>query len=88
MILKMFCILDTKTDVFSRPFYSLTTAEAIRTFSDAVNEPGSPYFKHPTDYFLYEIGAFEDSNATVDMVKPLALGCASEFHATSGTEGT
>lgn len=79
MILKIFSIFDAKTNVFSRPFYSLTTGEATRTFTDAVSDPQSMMNRHPEDYFLYEIGQYDDATASIEMGAPNALGSASDF---------
>ncbi len=79
MIIKMFSIFDAKTNVFSRPFYSLTTGEATRTFTDAVSDNNSMMNRHPEDYFLYEIGQYDDSNSELVSIPPQALGSASEY---------
>jgi len=79
MILKIFSILDTKTDAYSKPFFCLTTGEAIRTFTDAVNDPQSPFAKHPYDYILFEIGNYDDATAIVSSITPTNLGNAAEY---------
>ncbi len=80
MIMNIFSIYDKKTAVYSKPFYCLTTAEAIRTFGDAVNERESPFYKHPEDYDLWQIGTFEDTSGAIDKHKPQHLGSALNFH--------
>ena len=50
-----------KAECYSRPFFSLTHGEAIRTFTDAVNTEDSPYNRHPADYTLFHVGSFDDS---------------------------
>lgn len=34
--------------------------EALRVFSDLLNDPNSQHHKHPDDYDLYVIGTFDD----------------------------
>ncbi len=79
MEMKVFSIYDMKTEVYSKPFFCLTTGEAIRTFTDAVNEPNSPFNRHPEDFNLFEIGVFDDGAAVIKGDVPLSLGCALQF---------
>lgn len=79
MIRQIFSIYDSATEMYSAPFYCLTIPEAVRTFSDAVNDPQSPFGKHPECYFLNHIGTFEDSIPTLDGFAPKSLGCADQF---------
>jgi len=80
MIMRIFSIFDNKTVCYSKPFYCLTQAEAIRTFGDAVNTTDSPFNAHPSDYSLFEIGTFEDSSGMLDKCDPLHLGSALNYH--------
>ena len=79
MKMKMFTIFDSKTEVYSKPFYCLTMGEALRTFTDAVNGEGSPFKAHPEDYTLFGIGDFDDATAEIKSVPPVSLGVALEF---------
>lgn len=65
MNMKIFSIFDEKTEVYSKPFYELTIGSAIRVFSDAANDPQSPFSKHPEDYTLFLIGDFDDNTGEV-----------------------
>lgn len=75
----MFAIYDSKTEAYSKPFYSLTKGEAIRTFQDAVNSPDSMFYKHPGDFTLFNIGSYDDDKATLDNGNHENLGCAITF---------
>lgn len=80
MIIQAYTVYDAKTEVHMRPWYALTDGEAVRIFSDAVNDPQSPYYKHPQDFHLFAIGSFDDSNATFDnRDAPVNLGGAYTF---------
>lgn len=70
MQLKAFTVFDMKTEAYLKPFFCLTSGEAIRTFSDAVNEAGTPFNRHAADYTLFEIGAFNDSLGQLDSCPP------------------
>ena len=76
MIMKAFTIFDSKTEAYLRPFFCLRTAEAIRTFTDAVNDEASPFHKHMPDFFLYEIGTWDDNLPELKAIAPINLGCA------------
>lgn len=79
MILKAFSIFDTKTEAHSKPFFAITTGEAIRTFSDAVGDQNSALNKHPHDYVLFEIGTYDDATGILASNVPTNLGLASEY---------
>lgn len=76
MQMKMFSIYDSKTEAFSRPFVCHTPSEAVRTFSDAVNQGDSPYNRHPADYTLFAIGLWDDASGTLDSCPHVNLGNA------------
>lgn len=64
-MLYMFAVLDKAVGSFMQPFFCRARGEALRTFSDAVNDKQSPFFRHPSDFELYFIGQFDQSNGTV-----------------------
>lgn len=80
MQLKVFAVRDMKALAFMQPYFSNSLGTAIRAFGDACNESSSPFYKHPEDYVLYEIGTYDDSDATLASIAPVKmLGCASDF---------
>lgn len=64
MIIKAYTVYDSATEAHMRPFFALTDGEAIRSFSDAVNDPQSAFSKHPADFTLFSIGEYDDNLAT------------------------
>lgn len=66
MILKCFAVLDIKAGYFSRPWFFPATGEAIRAFQDLAGDLGTTVGRHPADFALYEIAAWDDSNARFD----------------------
>ncbi|AXL14682.1 nonstructural protein [Microviridae sp.] len=81
----VFTVRDAKAEAYMSPFYMKTRGEALRAFMDTVGNPDHLFSKHPEDYSLYALGAFDDSNGTfsllqepefmgsaVDLVKPTA----------------
>ncbi len=87
MISKAFTVFDSKTEAYLRPFFCLSTGEAIRSFSDAVNDSSSMFFRHPADFHLFEIGTFEDQTAELEGERLTNLGCALTFKIEASNDG-
>lgn len=79
MLLKAYTVYDMKVEAYMRPWYCLTNGEAVRTFTDAVNDPGSAFNRHPGDFTLYGIGTFDDTLGVLDSAPHENLGCASMY---------
>lgn len=56
---QIFAIFDEKAEMFNTPFFMQNENMAIRSFNDLTADPQSTIHKHPEDYKLYELGAFE-----------------------------
>jgi len=59
----VYSIYDTASALYSRPFFSQSDGEAIRSFSDISQDAEHPIGKHPECYTLLRIGIFDDANA-------------------------
>lgn len=79
--MKIYSIRDTVAVYFERPFYARTNGEAIRSFSDAVNEPKSPFNAHPEQFLLYEVGDFDEQTGKINAIEPISLGSGLDFKA-------
>lgn len=66
-------VLDAKAQYYARPFTARTDGEAIRIFSDAVNDNQTAFFHHPEDYQLYRVGTFDDDTGIVVGLPPHLL---------------
>lgn len=60
MILIACSIRDSAVNSFMRPFFVPAVGSAVRSFQDEVNRKDSEMRKHPDDYELFELGAFEE----------------------------
>jgi hypothetical protein len=78
-MLKIFTIYDNKANHYSQPFFAKTKAEAIRSFTDLVNDSRSTINKHSSDFVLFEIGEFEELTAEIQASQKINLGVAAEF---------
>lgn len=60
MMMLAFALYDTKTGVYHPPFFLSHEAAAIRLVYDLGTDQKSPIARHPLDYHLHLIGAFDD----------------------------
>lgn len=73
-------IRDQKLDAFAMPWFTPSTAAAIRAFGDETTRQDSPLHQHPEDYALFHLGTFDNELGrfnNADQPKQLAL--ATEF---------
>lgn len=80
MIQKMFTVFDSKAEAYLPPFFMNSKGVAIRSFSDTVNDPSSQFNKHPADFTLFELGEYNEQDATFKIhTAKISLGSANEF---------
>ncbi len=79
MLLRAFTVYDSKVEGYLRPFFMQTPNEAIRAFTELVNDPQHQFGKHPEDYTLFEIGTFDESNGSIESISHVGLGLALNF---------
>ncbi len=63
MKLNIYSIFDSASGLYSRPFFTQSDAEAMRSFEDIATDADHPIGKHPEDYSLFRIGIFDDMKA-------------------------
>lgn len=63
--MNIYSIYDRKVEAFMRPFFMVKDGQAVRAFSDMVNEPGHELNKHPEDYRLELVGQWDDQRGEV-----------------------
>ncbi len=68
MIHQVFTVHDSKASAYLPPFYFSTLGQAIRAFTDSVNDPGHGFAKHPEDYTLFHLGTYDDAVAKYDLL--------------------
>lgn len=71
MRLNIYCTYDRKAFMYHLPFYALNDAVAVRILSDEVSNPNSSVSRHPNDYVLYFVGAFDDQNGQLWPEQPV-----------------
>lgn len=86
MNMRLYSILDSKAASFGVPHFSQTDSSAIRTFSDAVNDPSNPnnqWNRHPEDFSMYFVGEFDEETGELFPALPRSLVTASALKAVS-----
>ena len=77
---KVFAVYDSKVEAYLSPFIMQTRGQALRAFTDTVNDPNTNFFKHPEDYTLFEIGDWDEQSGSYVMhPAKTSLGVAIEF---------
>lgn len=85
MISKICSIYDGKADAFTQPMFFQSTGQAVRSFSDAVNDGESNFSKHPEDYTLFVLGTWDERTASIVLeTAPVAIGQA--IHLVQGSD--
>jgi len=73
--IKMYCIVDSKTNIYNNPFYAHNDEVAKRLFGCEVNRPESLMYDYSEDYQLIQIGVFNKDNGSVKMEEPFRHVC-------------
>ena len=68
--LKVFALFDKKAKVYEHPFVFPHIGQAIRFVSDLISSNNNSVAKHPDDYTLYHLGAFDEENG---LLSPLSV---------------
>ncbi len=66
MKLNAYTIYDVASGIYMRPFFSQADGQAIRGFKDIATDADHEIGKHPEDYTLYRIGAFNDTTGKME----------------------
>ncbi|RYF45625.1 MAG: hypothetical protein EOO38_15670 [Cytophagaceae bacterium] len=70
MKLKIFAVYDSKAEAYLQPFFMPSRGTALRAFTDAVNDPQGSFQKHAADYTLFELGEYNDADASITELTP------------------
>lgn len=58
----MLAVYDVVGATYDRPFAVPSVAVGVRSFQNALKDPQAQISKNPSDYALYEIGAYDDQS--------------------------
>jgi len=77
--MKLFTILDHKTQFFHKPFASRSIPDALRDWEMVANDSESMISKFPNDYRLYQIADFDLNSGKLTVLEDrLDLGSAAD----------
>lgn len=80
MKLKVYTVYDSKTEAYIQPFYMQAKGQAIRSFTELVQDEKHAFGKHPEDYTIFELGDYDDQTSKFDLYDtPVSLGVGHEF---------
>ena len=80
-MLQIICaVRDIKSALYGRPFFVQSVGVAIRSFTDEVNrvDHDNMLHNHPTDFTLYQIGTYDDNDASIVSSLPIQLICGDQ----------
>ena len=83
MKLNAYTIYDVASGVYMRPFFSQADGQAVRGFKDIACDADHEIGKHPEDYTLYRIGAFNDTTGKMEGEELEKLATALEMVSSS-----
>lgn len=69
-----YSVFDSKTLLFSKPFYALSEAQALRSFADLGRSEDTDPGRHPEDYSLFHVGVYDDQTGVMAGVLHKNLG--------------
>lgn len=78
MKLQVFTVLDTAVGAYLQPFFCRANGEAIRSFTDAVNDPKHQFSQHMMDYVLFYCGEYDDEGGVFTTSAPVRVISATE----------
>ena len=65
MKLNVYSIFDQASGLYSRPYFTQSDGEAMRSFTDIAVDAKHPVGMHPEDYTLYRLGIFDDTTGKI-----------------------
>lgn len=81
----IYSIYDTAAGLYSRPYFTSSDAEAVRSFKDIATDADHPVGKHPQDYTLFRIGTYDDVKGFLQNEENESLSTALELIASTRT---
>lgn len=80
MKMYVFSVFDKAVGAFLQPFFVRSRGEALRSFTDAVNDPKSQFHNHLLDYTLVCHGEFDDGSGLFSSGEPERIVSAVECY--------
>lgn len=65
LVLKIFCVFDSKADAFLSPFFMPNKGMAIRGMASVCADPTHDFNIHGGDFTLFEIGEYDTKSGRI-----------------------
>lgn len=78
MILNMFSVRDNAVGAYLPPFFCRAKGEALRMFTESVNDDKHQFAKFASDYTLVYLGTWDDASGVYSGVEPVRIISALE----------
>ena len=65
MIVKLFAVVDRVSGIFDGPHKAVNEAQFLRGVSDLVNRKDTELSNHPEDFYVVELGTYNDSTGDI-----------------------
>lgn len=66
MILRMYSVYDIKSKIYHPPQFCHNAGHALRMFQSQFSKSGSLMNEFPQDFQIFELGAYDDSNGSIE----------------------
>lgn len=70
---------DVKADVYMSPFFFSAVGQAVRAFKDLANDKNTMVGRHPGDFKLVKVAAWDDATGAFESISPVVLGFAEDY---------
>lgn len=86
MKLHMYAIHDGAVDAYGTPFFVVNDAVASRCFDGLCSDDSSTVYHNPSDFALYHLGIYDDTNGSVISSPPRIIGRGRRIRPVNGEE--
>lgn len=76
---QLYCVLDSKAQMYLPPFVSRNNPTAQRQFASAVADENHDFRRHAHDYSLWNIGTWDAEQAKITQETPVLVAQAHEI---------
>lgn len=64
---KLYVLYDVKSETYTAPTLNPARGQALRSFSDAVNDGKSILSQHPEDFTLFEVADYDTKTGVISV---------------------
>lgn len=75
MIKPMYCIYDSVSQVYDRPFPAFNDEDAKRSVAQIVNDSNHPIGRNPEHFSLWNVGEWDDNKGDFLVASPIQCVC-------------